>query len=102
MVYHSPDGLHWQLGAKEPVITEGAFDSQNVAFWDSNRSEYRSYYRVYTQGNRDVAWARSSDFRTWSKPTPIDRGEVLRENFYTNATPRTFGRRSTILPFRSG
>lgn len=90
MVYHSPDGLHWQLGEKEPVITEGAFDSQNIAFWDSNRGEYRSYYRVYTKGNRDVAWARSSDFRTWSKPTPIDRGEVLRENFYTNATTTYF------------
>ena len=90
MVYHSADGLHWRLGADQPVITDGAFDSQNVAFWDPNRQEYCSYYRVYTNANRDVAWARSSDFRSWSKPTPIDRGEVLRENFYTNAITTYF------------
>jgi hypothetical protein len=90
LAYYSADGIHWRLAQEEPVITDGAFDSQNVAFWDPNRSEYRSYYRVYTNGTRDIAWARSSDFQTWSKPTTIDRGAVLREHFYTNATSTYF------------
>jgi len=30
--FQSPDGIHWSLMRKEPVVTEGAFDSQNLAF----------------------------------------------------------------------
>src|SRR5207249_6288550 len=29
----SPDGIHWTPLADKPVITRGAFDSQNLAFW---------------------------------------------------------------------
>ena len=90
MAYYSTDGLHWRLGADEPVITDGAFDSQNVAFWDPNRGEYCSYYRVYTNNLRDIAVARSSDFLNWGKPTTIDRGVVQREHFYTNAVTTYF------------
>jgi hypothetical protein len=36
MALRSPDGIHWTRMAEAPVITRGAFDSQNLAFWDPN------------------------------------------------------------------
>ena len=33
--FKSTDGLHWTLINAEPVITQGAFDSHNLAFWDA-------------------------------------------------------------------
>ena len=33
--YQSPDGVRWSWVKPEPVITDGAFDSQNLAFWDA-------------------------------------------------------------------
>ena len=43
----SADGLHWRKLRAEPVLTDGAFDSLNVAFWDSERKQYVAYYRDY-------------------------------------------------------
>jgi hypothetical protein len=45
--FHSADGIHWKLTADKPIITSKkyAFDSQNVAFWDTERGEYRCYFR---------------------------------------------------------
>src|SRR5690606_5053220 len=34
--FHSADGIHWSLMHEEPVVTQGAFDSQNLAFWDEH------------------------------------------------------------------
>ena len=41
--YKSGNGVHWAL-QKEGVITAGTFDSQNLAFWDVERNEYRAYW----------------------------------------------------------
>ncbi|MBN1419286.1 MAG: hypothetical protein JXP34_10945, partial [Planctomycetes bacterium] len=41
--FRSPDGIRWSLIRPDPVITAGAFDSQNLAFWDAMRGEYREY-----------------------------------------------------------
>ena len=43
----SPDGIHWRKLRDEPVITQGAFDSQNLAFWDSARGRYAAYFRGF-------------------------------------------------------
>ena len=43
----SPDGVHWEMMQDEPIITDGKFDSQNLAFWDEVRSEYRAYIRDF-------------------------------------------------------
>src|SRR5438105_3809151 len=51
----------------EPVITRGAFDSQNVAFWDAERGEYREYHRDFRDG-RDIRTATSQDFLHWVEP----------------------------------
>ena len=47
--YQSPDGIHWSLIQDKAVITDGAFDSQNLAFWDAARGEYRAYWRYFNR-----------------------------------------------------
>ncbi len=84
--FYSADGIHWRVAVDRPVLTKGAFDSQNLAFWDPNHNEYRSYYRIFTDRVRDIAWSRSSDFLSWSDMEPIDQQGAPREHFYTNAT----------------
>lgn len=43
--YGSPDGIQWSAMSDGPVITEGLLDTQNLAFWDGVRGEYRAYHR---------------------------------------------------------
>lgn len=89
--YYSADGVHWRLASDKPVMTKGAFDSQNLAFWDAGANEYRSYYRIFTNKVRAIAMTRSSDFETWSEPTPITlSGDAPHEHYYTNATTPYF------------
>ncbi len=82
----SGDGIHWRRLGDEPVLTKGAFDSQNLAFWDPNKQKYATYYRIFTRGVRAVATASSEDFIHWTDPKPIELGDTPPEHFYTNAT----------------
>ena len=66
-VFRSADAIRWQLMQPDPVITKGAFDSQNLAFWDSERGEYREYHRDFREG-RDIRTSASKDFIHWSDP----------------------------------
>ena len=81
----SADGLRWQPMADQPVITKGAFDSQNLAFWDPHLGKYREYHRVF-RGR-----PRHHDRHVGRLPD-LDRAEV----------PRLPGRcrRSTSTPTR--
>lgn len=83
--FRSPDGIHWKLMHNEPVITEGAFDSQNLAFYDQIAGVYRDYHRWFNQGKRDIMQAQSTDFLTWTKPVALKYTESSREHLYTNA-----------------
>ena len=69
--FRSPDGIHWSLVSPEPVITKGAFDSQNLAFWDALRGEYREYHRDFRNG-RDIRTSTSKDFQHWTEPVFLD------------------------------
>ena len=43
----SPDGIHFSpIRNQKLFITEGYFDSQNIAFWDPVAGLYREYHRV--------------------------------------------------------
>lgn len=57
----SADGVRWSVAARA-VITDGAFDSQNLAFWDAHRGEYRAYWRFFDKGVRAIRTAVSRDF----------------------------------------
>jgi len=82
--YQSADGIHWKLLTEKPVITDGAFDSQNLAFWDATRGEYRSYYRDFRKGYRDIKTAVSKDFVNWEPREWLDYGDAPRYHLYTN------------------
>jgi len=79
VVMKSADGLHWEPFAELPVITAGGFDSQNLIFWDTERGEYRAYWRSFPggtfekgnwhpQGPRSICTATSPDLLHWSEP----------------------------------
>ena len=87
----SPDGIRWKLMQDDPILTEGPFDSPNVAFWDGERGEYVAYIRGRTGGDSyqtGVRWIRrttSKDFLHWTVLLPIDTGDAPKEHLYTNA-----------------
>lgn len=88
--FKSPDGLHWTAMCNAPVITDGAFDSQNLAFWDGARGEYRAYWRYFAKekgsvkGERSIRTATSSDLLTWSTPADLRYLDSPAEELYTN------------------
>ena len=81
--FSSPDGLHWSLMSDKPMVTQGAFDSQNLAFWDSLRGQYREYHRDFRDG-RDIRTATSSDFIHWTDPVFLDYVPGRLYQLYTN------------------
>ncbi len=85
-VFKSPDGIHWKLYRDEPVITKGAFDSQNLAFWDAHEGRYREYHRFFNSNRkRDIMTCVSDDFVHWSEPVRLGYGDAPDEHLYTNA-----------------
>ncbi len=85
VAFVSADGIRWKRLRDEPVITEGSFDSQNIAFWDTVRKEYVCYSRAPQQGKRSISRCTSPDFIRWTKPQLLDFGGTPIEHFYTNA-----------------
>jgi hypothetical protein len=83
--FHSPDGLHWSLMQEQPVITEGAFDSQNLAFWHPVTRKYVDFHRFFRNGVRDIMTATSDDFLHWTDPVPLQIDGGPPEHLYTNA-----------------
>jgi len=95
LAFRSPDGIHWSPMTDHPVITEGAFDSQNLAFWDPVRGEYRAYWRIFTagvttekewrpQGVRAIRTATSKDFLNWGPHADLTYENSPAEHLYTN------------------
>jgi hypothetical protein len=84
LAFVSPDGLHWEQLQEDPVITEGAFDSQNNAFWSVSEEQYVCYFRVFRDGIRWIARSTSKDFVHWTDPVDLELGGKPREHLYTN------------------
>lgn len=93
--FHSPDGIRWSLMRDTPVVTEGAFDSQNLAFWDSHAGIYRAYFRTFTagvttgkvwkpEGYRAIRTAISADFLNWQDEADLTYQDSPEEHLYTN------------------
>lgn len=83
--FQSADGIHWSLMQDDAVLTNGAFDSQNLAFWDPNRNLYVDYHRFFRNGVRDILTSTSPNFLTWTEPVPVDITGGPPEHLYTNA-----------------
>lgn len=93
--FQSPDGIHWSLMSDKPVVTEGAFDSQNLAFWDAAAGVYRAYFRTFTkgvttakewkpEGYRAIRTATSTDFLKWENEADLTYEDSPVEHLYTN------------------
>ena len=82
----SPDGIRWRKLQNAPVITKGAFDSQNIAFWDAEKNVYVDYHRHGIKGVRAIMTCTSKDFISWTEPQWLSYGEETpEEHLYTNA-----------------
>lgn len=84
IAFASPDGIHWKELQKEPVITKGAFDSQNNAFWSVSEGRYVCYFRVFRQRKRWIARTTSTDFIHWTEPVDLETDGKPRQHLYTN------------------
>jgi hypothetical protein len=97
--YQSADGVRWTKTRAEPVITDGKFDSLNVAFYDTVRGEYVAVYRDFRHGIRTVKFATSKDFLNWTPGVWADYGPAPLEQLYTNATTPYFRAPHIYLSF---
>jgi len=90
VAFVSADGIHWRRLRQEPVLRDGMFDSQNVAFWSDHEHRYLCYLRTWTgegyTGYRTISRATSADFLSWSPSVPMSFGNTPQEHLYTNAT----------------
>ncbi len=90
IAYISGDGIHWNDLQKNPVFTDGVFDSQNISFWSEAEQMYVCYFRSWTEadykGYRSVSRTTSKDFIHWTEPVEMNFGDTPREQIYTNQT----------------
>jgi hypothetical protein len=92
--FASADGLRWRRLQSAPVLTKGAFDSQNVAFWSEKEGCYVAYFRIYTGGAPNGGWnpsglrtvsrATSPDLLHWSEPKAMAFTPAQEHHFYTS------------------
>jgi len=90
VAFVSGDGIHWKRLRPNPVLTDGMFDSQNIAFWSESEEHYVCYFRTWTgegySGFRTVSRSTSRDFLNWTRPVEMEYGDTPREHIYTNGT----------------
>ncbi len=93
-VFASADGIRWKKWREQPVLREGAFDSQNVAFWSEAEKCYVAYFRTWTEGGfrgfRTISRAVSPDLLNWSSPVMMTFGATVPEHLYTSQTQPYF------------
>lgn len=80
----SADGIHFSLLSKRPLVTKGAFDSQNLMFWDPVAQLYREYHRGFKDGVRWIMTGTSKDLISFSDPEWLEFPGVPAEHLYTN------------------
>ncbi|MFM9001340.1 MAG: hypothetical protein ACKORB_06920 [Opitutia bacterium] len=97
----SADGIRWRKLRAEPVLTKGAFDSQNVAFWSETEGRYVAFFRTFTAGTTDggawrpaglrtVSRADSADFLAWSETAAMAFRPAQEHHYYTSQTQPYF------------
>lgn len=88
--YKSADGIHWSLMSDAGVITDGDFDSQNLAFWHPGQQRYLAFVRKGRDGVRDILTCSSTDFIHWTQPEYLEYPGAAKEHLYTNAVQPYF------------
>ncbi|MSU69490.1 MAG: hypothetical protein EXS39_01680 [Opitutaceae bacterium] len=117
----SADGIHWSALSDAPIMTKGVGASQNLAFWDAARGEYRAYWRYHVpvgeyarylaapkeeniaapprNTRRDIRTATSKDFLTWSAPVDLRYVDSPPEELYTNGVQPYFRAPHLLIGF---
>ncbi|WP_417747993.1 hypothetical protein [Rosistilla oblonga] len=80
----SADGVRFRLKSKKPFTTVGAFDSQNLMFWDSVGKVYREYHRQFDEGVRGIMTATSTDPSRFPEPQWLEYPGAPEQALYTN------------------
>ncbi len=80
----SADGVHFQLKSQQPFTTSGAFDSQNLMFWDSVGKVYREYHRDFDHGVRGIRTAASPAPDSFPEPHWLEYPGAAEQALYTN------------------
>jgi hypothetical protein len=83
-VLKSADGIRFTLMSDKPFATRGALDSQNTAFWDPVRKEYREYHRGFKHGVRDILTSTSKDILHFPEPRFLEYPGSPTQALYTN------------------
>jgi len=95
LLFQSADGTHWKQVHDQAVITNGAFDSANIGFWDSTINKYRAYWRYFTKGvteadnwkpagSRAIRTAVSDDLLNWKDEHDLVYTDSPEQQMYTN------------------
>ena len=108
----SADGIHWKPIREEPILTQPPTDwGGDDIFWDSVRSQYVAFLRVWYPPRRTrpdgrrpptiraIARATSPDFLNWSDLEDIELGGARRDHFYTNGMSPYFRAPHIFLGF---
>ncbi|MBI4557082.1 MAG: hypothetical protein HY706_05805 [Candidatus Hydrogenedentes bacterium] len=85
LAFVSPDGYHWKPLQAEPILTDGKFDSHNIAFWHPVNRRYECFFRDFRDGVRTIKRSYSDDFVHWSAPEWLDFGNAPADHLYTNS-----------------
>ena len=104
LAFQSADGIHWSEIRKEPVFTKGAFDSQNVAFWNAHRERYELYFRFFSKGKlgaglRLIGMSTSEDFLNWTPQVELDYSGSPPQQMYTNQVQPYFRAPHLLVAF---
>lgn len=100
LLHQSADGLHWAVAAKKSFTNQGTFDSQNLAFYDPHRGEYRAYWRISNTPVRAIGTFASKDLIKWEAPQFVQYPEgTPQEHLYTNAVQPYFRAPHLLIGF---
>ena len=90
IAFVSEDGIHFRKLQDKPIITGGAFDSQNNVFWSAHEQCYVCFFRTFKNGVRWITRTTSTDFLNWTPAIDMTFGDVPHEHLYTNQTEAYF------------
>ena len=98
-VLGSGDGLSFRVLGDTPCATDGAFDSQNLIFWDPAARTYRAYYRNFRNGIRDILTAASTNVLSFPPGKQVAREQGQEYALYTNQMQPYYRAPHIILGF---
>ena len=90
IAFTSADGIHFKKLRDQPIITVGAFDSQNNVLWSEHEQCYVCFFRTFKNGVRWITRTTSKDFLNWTPAVDMTFGDTPHEHLYTNQTDAYF------------